>query len=244
MRRLTALTLIALAACSQPPAQQQAPAQPAATEPTASVDSAALRIATFNVSLYRAANGALAEELASGTNDQLDAVFAIIRDVDPDILVLNEVDYDEDGASVAILAERLGYAYSLALPSNTGIPTGVDLDADGRSDHPEGAREYGNDAFGYGVHPGQYAIALISKHPIDESGVRTFQQLLWKDMPGNLLPTEHYSEEAQAIFRLSSKTHADVPVEVDGETRDPQQGAVEDVDPVGGPDDQDVAPVR
>ncbi|WP_198912330.1 endonuclease/exonuclease/phosphatase family protein [Parvularcula mediterranea] len=179
-----------------------------------------LRVATFNVSLYRDEGGALLSDLQTDENPQLEAVRAIIDRVDPQILVLNEFDYEPSGETLDLFAEQLGlgYDYRLSLPSNTGVPSGADLDGDGRADHPQGSREYGNDAFGYGIHPGQYAIAILSKYPIDEEAVRTFRTLRWKDVPNNLLPTEFYSEEAQEVFRLSSKTHADVPVEVDGET--------------------------
>ncbi|MEM9838483.1 MAG: endonuclease/exonuclease/phosphatase family protein [Pseudomonadota bacterium] len=183
-------------------------------------EGAPLRVATFNVSLYRDSTGALAKDLQADTDDQLQAVRQIIRRVDPDILVLNEFDYDETGTALALFAEQLdqGYTHQLAIPSNTGVATGIDLDGDGRSDHPVGAREYGNDSFGYGIHPGQYAFAVLSRHPIDKASVRTFQTLLWKDMPGNLMPEGFYADEVQDIFRLSSKNHADIPVTIGDQT--------------------------
>lgn len=203
---------LALVACDNESSGELLPAQP---DPVSTV-----RVATFNVSLYRDAPDALVADLAEPGSEQLTALKAIIGQVDPDILVLNEFDYDGDGAALAAFAEflDLGYDHRLALPSNTGIRSGVDYDGDGQSDHPEGSREYGNDAFGYGIFPGQYAIALLSRHPIDEGAVRTFRELLWKDMPDNLLPTDYYSDAARDVFRLSSKTHADVPVEIGSET--------------------------
>jgi hypothetical protein len=52
---------------------------------------------------------------------------------------------------------------------------------------------------------------------IDRDGIRTFQQFLWKDLKGMIAPTNpdgsaYYSEEAWDVFRLSSKTFADVPI--------------------------------
>ncbi len=51
---------------------------------------------------------------------------------------------------------------------------------------------------------------------IDESAIRTFRKFRWADMPGALLPMDPESGEPwydPAIpFRLSSKTHADVPL--------------------------------
>ena len=135
----------------------------------------------------------------------------MIRLADPDVVVLNEFDHDASGAALDAFAERLGYPYRLALPSNTGVPSGRDLDGDGRSDHSPGSREYGADALGYGTHPGQYAIAVMSRLPLDEAGVRTWRELRWRDVPDGRLPRDHYGDAA-GVLRLSSKTHAVVPV--------------------------------
>jgi hypothetical protein len=56
--------------------------------------------------------------------------------------------------------------------------------------------------------------------------VRTFQTFLWKDMPAALLPddprtpepADWYSAEELEVFRLSSKSHWDVPVLIGGKT--------------------------
>ena len=175
-----------------------------------------LRVATFNVSLYRDEAGQLARDLAAWTDPQLAAVAAIIGEAAPDILVLNEVDHDADGAAVRILKQRLGYRFGLALESNTGLASGVDLDGDGRSDHAPGSREYGGDAFGYGTHEGQYGIAVLSRFPLDEGALRTWRETLWRDAPGEAPPDGFYSEAALEVLRVSSKTHAVLPVRVPG----------------------------
>lgn len=173
---------------------------------------ATLRVATFNVSLFREEPGTLAADIRAWTDPQLEAVASVIGDVVPDVLVLNEFDYEEDGAALAAFAERLGYPYRLGLPSNTGVASGRDFDKDGQSDHAPGSREYGGDAFGYGTHAGQYGIAVISKLPLEEARVRTYREMLWDDMPGNVLPADYYDAGDRSVFRLSSKTHAIVPV--------------------------------
>jgi hypothetical protein len=61
-------------------------------------------------------------------------------------------------------------------------------------------------------------MVVFSKYPIDTSGVRTFQRFLWKDMPGNLIPTPFYSPDEVDILRLSSKSHWDVPIRIGRET--------------------------
>jgi hypothetical protein len=61
-------------------------------------------------------------------------------------------------------------------------------------------------------------MVIYSKHPIDTANIPTFQHFLWKDMPGALLPTDPktgaswYSPEELDAFRLSSKSHGDVPI--------------------------------
>jgi hypothetical protein len=45
----------------------------------------------------------------------------------------------------------------------------------------------GGDALGFGDFPGQYAMVLLSRFPIDAARVRTFRKFLWRDMPGALL---------------------------------------------------------
>lgn len=126
-------------------------------------------------------------------------------------------------------------------PTNTGLASGYDLDNDGEAvteypppppTQPDGSpggqtpegRAYGNDAYGFGTFPGQYGMGLLVRpqYEIQENEVRTFQNFLWKDMPGALLPEDpetgesFYSEEELAVFRLSSKSHWDVPVRVPG----------------------------
>jgi len=69
-------------------------------------------------------------------------------------------------------------------------------------------------------------MAVYSMFPIDFDNIRTFQNFLWKDMPGALLPddpdlpgpADWYSEDELDVFRLSSKSHWDVPINVGGST--------------------------
>ncbi|WP_428406892.1 endonuclease/exonuclease/phosphatase family protein [Hyphococcus sp.] len=195
-----------------------------------------VRFATFNVYLNRPAEGGLIDDLKSADNVQAQKVAEIIQRVAPDVLLLNEFDYDEDGEALRLFkqiyldhgwngAEPAIYPYAYLAPSNTGVASGHDLDRDGVVTTEPGSRAYGGDAFGYGEFPGQYAMVLLSKYPIDEAGVKTFQTFLWKDMPGAMLPDDQataepddwYSVEAREVFRLSSKSHWDIPVIIDGE---------------------------
>lgn len=100
-------------------------------------------------------------------------------------------------------------------PVNTGVPSGFDLNRDGRAEGPE-------DALGYGFFPGQFGMLLLSRYPIYRAGVRTFQNFLWKTMPAALLPDDphsgapggYYSPAALAVLPLSSKSHWDVPIRI------------------------------
>lgn len=187
-----------------------------------------VRIATFNVALNRAQAGALAAELAGEDSPQAAAIAGIVRRVRPDILLLNEFDHDAAGAALGSFRNRwlgredgetapIDYPFAWSAPVNTGVPSGLDLDRDGRADGP-------GDALGFGDFPGQYGMAVLSRFPIDREGIRTFRNLLWKYMPGALLPEDPetgeswYDAGALAVLPLSSKSHWDVPIRI-GERR-------------------------
>lgn len=185
-----------------------------------------LRFATFNASLNRDAEGALVTDLSAPGNAQADAVAEIIQRANPDVLLINEFDYDAGGEALRLFqenylsmphddAEPVEYAYRYAAPVNTGMPSGFDLNNDG-------AVSGGDDAWGFGLFPGQYGLAVYSKYPIEQDAIRTFQNFLWADMPGALLPddpataepADFYSPDELAQFPLSSKSHWDVPIVV------------------------------
>ncbi len=181
-----------------------------------------IRIATYNASLTRNGPGLLLEDIIE-PDTQVTAAAAVIRAARPDILLLNEFDFDFDGVALAAFLDLLrqgpdgiDYPYSFAPGSNTGEPSGLDLDGDGRAHGPA-------DAFGFGEFPGRYAMALVSRLPLDTGAARSFRLMPWRDLPGALLPvradgTPFPSPEAQAVMRLSSKAHWDVPVDLPGGT--------------------------
>jgi hypothetical protein len=200
-----------------------------------------LRVATFNVSMEGGnyvdkgvtPNGhELPAALGNSDHPQISNIAEIIQRVRPDILLLNEFDYHPDPARgvepflanylrqpQAGTTEPIDYPYFYQGPVNTGVDSGMDLDRDGR------ASGTGNDAFGYGLYPGQYGMLLLSRFPIDTQRLRSFQLFLWKDMPDNLMADIRdakgelwYPEDVRAALRLSSKSHWDVPVTINGET--------------------------
>jgi thiol-disulfide isomerase/thioredoxin len=206
-----ALDCLLVAAALSSPASAQ---QPRDDQP------APVRFATFNVSLHRATAGDLIADLRGGQCKQAHAIAEIVQRVRPEVLLLNEIDFDAQGQALALLlaeyfavahgdAAPIHYAHTFLAPVNTGEPSGLDLDGDGKQDGP-------GDAFGYGAFPGQYGMAVLSQHAIARDEVRTFQKLLWRDMPDARLPADYYSEPARARLRLSSKSHWDVPLDVKG----------------------------
>lgn len=183
---------------------------------------------------------------------QMRNVAEIMQRVNADVILVNEFDYDQTGVpgststpsplgysseaarlfqdnflsagqgnAVRGLTMPVNYAYRYTPPTNTGIASGFDLDNNGSIGG-------GNDAYGFGVFPGQYGFTIYSKYEI--VGVRSFQNFLWKDMPGNLLtndPTANrlwaadgsgfYNDAEKDALRLSSKNHVDVTVRINGQ---------------------------
>ena len=212
--RFILVAAVALAALSLPAAAG------AATQP--------VRFATFNASLNRANAGQALADLSSPGNAQADAVAEIIQRVRPDVLLINEFDYEPNNALAHAFQNNylavphngtapIHFPYVFVARSNTGIPSGFDLNNNGSVGGPD-------DAFGFGFFPGQFGMAVFSRFPINHDAIRTFQFFLWKDMPGALLPNDPsipgpadwYSQAELEVFRLSSKSHWDVPVKVRG----------------------------
>jgi hypothetical protein len=192
---------------------------------TPSSDQVRVRFATFNIWELTSAKLGRVDAEGRGTTPQLRKAAEIIQRVRPDVLLVNEIDFDPaERKNAALFMERylkvpqggqppIDYAHIFFAPVNTGVPTGLDLDNDGKSDGPE-------DAFGYGKYEGQYGMALYSRFPLDRAQVRTFQKFKWMDMPGNLMPDgtggkpKWYAPLEVAVLRLSSKSHWDIPLEI------------------------------
>jgi len=193
-------------------------------------DELIVRFATFNASLNRFNAGDLATELSAPGSSQPDVIAEIIQRSRPDVLLINEFDYDAGHVALEAFqanylsvahgdAAPIQYPYRYTAPSNTGVYSGFDFDNSGAA-----GDFVPNDSFGFGFFPGQYGMAVYSMYPIDFDSVRTFQYFLWKDMPGALLPddpgtpgpADWYSPAELNVFRLSSKSHWDVPILIEG----------------------------
>lgn len=225
MRITTVLTALMVAlALACPPGTRAG--TPSAMPPP--VAPGTLRVATYNASLNRREAGALARALSTPDDVQARTIAAVLQEVRPDLLLINEFDYDgamDDDhaarapapAALAFVRGYLGVGQGgraplacptlFSAPSNTGIPTGVDLDHDGRVGG-------GNDARGFGLFPGQYGMLVCSRLALRREAVRSFRKFLWRDMPGADLPPGWYGPEALAVLPLSSKSHWDLPFEL------------------------------
>ncbi|MGB1815311.1 MAG: endonuclease/exonuclease/phosphatase family protein [Rubripirellula sp.] len=187
-------------------------------------DNQIVRIATFNVSLYGKQTGQVLARLRGGKNRQAIDLASIVQSARPDILLVNEIDYDDQGLAMNAFGDEylaigqngltaINYRYRYAIPSNTGQPSRLDLDGNGKSNDA-------NDAWGYGVYPGQYAMAVYSRFPIVETEIRTFQNYRWSQLPNALRPTfpesgkPYYTDKVWNQLRLSSKNHIDIPIRV------------------------------
>ena len=197
----------------------------------------ALRVATFNVEDVRS------EQLEDSDDPRLKQIAAILQRIRPNIVLLNEIETSQtDGPSNAekfaynYLAVSQGdglrplFVETFTPETNTGIHSGFDLDNSGSVDaaipersekQTDAQRAYGNDCYGFGTFPGQYGMALLvdRRLKIARDDIRTFREFLWKDLPGAQVPKSSdgsawYDEHEWNSFRLSSKTFADVPVEL------------------------------
>ncbi len=184
-----------------------------------------LRIATYNVSLNRPAAGKLTADLRAN-DEQARAIATVVRAVQPDLLLVNELDYSADADNAALLEQNffansnpdllggvawtMPYHYSAA--SNTGISSGMDLDNNGRTEEP-------NDCFGFGRFPGQYGMAVFSRFKIDADSAVTLQKFRWSKLPDARRPIDPNSGKPYNVdstwekMRLSSKSFWDLPIE-------------------------------
>jgi endonuclease/exonuclease/phosphatase family metal-dependent hydrolase len=187
-------------------------------------DDQTIRVATYNTSLFRDAAGQLKRDLAGGANPQVRRIAEVIQRVRPDILLVNEFDYDAAGEAAELFRTKylavgqngcdpIQFAHHFTAPVNTGRPSGRDLDHNGKTGDPA-------DAIGFGRHEGQYGMLVLSRFPIVRDRVRTFQKFLWRDMPRAMLPTDpqtvqpFYNDDDLAVLSLSSKSFWDIPITI------------------------------
>lgn len=168
-----------------------------------------LRLATWHAGLERDGPGMLLRDLAGDDDPQAAAVVRVLVALDADVLLLRGVDYDAGSAALTALQDRLaasgaGYPHRFALPPNTGVPTGLDVDGNGRTGDAR-------DAQGWGRFPGAGGMAILSRVPVDAGRARDFSAFLWADLPGAMLPPD-MPAPLRAVQRLSTTAHWEVPL--------------------------------
>lgn len=184
-----------------------------------------VRVATFNIAMGFDEAGEMAAALESGKHPRLQQVAEILQRVRPDIVLLNEFDYDPDIDAAGLFnrnylaveqgeQEAIRYGWHFRAAVNTGVDSGFDLDGDGSKGGP-------GDAWGFGRFPGQYAMLVLSRFPLDERKARSFRNFRWAQLPGALRPANadgspYYSDAAWQQLRLSSKSHWDLSIDLDG----------------------------
>lgn len=170
------------------------------------------------------------EHALTSNHKQINNIAEIIQKTNPDIILLNEFDRQDDNlATLKLFLDKyleksqqnstpIKYPYLFQGPVNTGVKSSVDFNNNGKS------AETPTDTYGFGLFPGHFGMAMLSKYPINEELIRTFQYFKWKDMPGALKPvnpsdnSNYYNDEAWQEFRLPSKSMWDIPVKVGDKT--------------------------
>lgn len=251
MRCLIKLTVpvLSLALCSLFVSATTTLSKAMALEPTTK-----LRIATFNVSMealnyvdkdsanslasHNVTGNELTQALQPSSQQknalqnslQIKNIAEIIQRINPDIILLNEFDrVDNSHKNIRTFLnqylahkqngqESVRYPYFYQGAVNTGVKINADINHDGKSNQAPA------DTHGFGYFEGHYGMVLLSKYPINEAEIRTFQHFKWRDMPNALKPIDPdtnqpwFSEQAWQALRLSSKSHWDIPVNINGKT--------------------------
>ncbi|MBI2894546.1 MAG: endonuclease/exonuclease/phosphatase family protein [Deltaproteobacteria bacterium] len=197
----------------------------------AAVEPVRVRLGQFNIREMTTA------KLLNEDDRQVRAAAEILSRFAPDILSINELQFDLEGVPEAglpgapagtlpgsacegknarRLADRLEalhpelrYPYTVVALGNSGLP----FEATGELP-PELLQR------GFGEFPGRFNVALVSRFPILHDQVRVIHDFPWRQLPGNRLA--QVEEETGIVvpddFPLFEKALVIVPVDVDGVT--------------------------
>ncbi|MBY6114181.1 endonuclease/exonuclease/phosphatase family protein [Mameliella alba] len=154
-----------------------------------------LRVATWHGDFSRKGPGLLLVELEKNAPD-----LTPILTIKPDVLLLTDFDYDAGLVALGKLRDLVRddgahYPHLFSARPNTGMPTGRDLDGDGRRGGPR-------DAQGFGWFSGQGGMAILSRHPVRLTADHT--ELPWRDTTDSLIDARDPGYDVQ---RLSSAAH-------------------------------------
>lgn len=185
-----------------------------------STEHARVNVATVDADLSDEHDGDVLASLRTGQDSTAQQLAASLQQTRPDVVVLTGIDVDAAGATLDALRSQyleqgqdggkpIDYQYSFAPQTNSGVPSGADLDGDGTVGSAD-------DALGHGDFEGQGSLAVLSRLPIDRTAVRTFSDLLWKDLPDGHFAAAGYSALAASTLPLQSTSLWDIPLDIDG----------------------------
>jgi len=161
----------------------------------------------------------LLRDISKGTDDVV-AVAKIIAHIKPDIIALQDFDFDADLRALRAFSKLVhdqGHTmpYVFAELPNSGLRTGMDMDGNGKLGEAR-------DAQGYGRFSGDGGMAIMSRFPILAEQVVSYSDVLWRDLPDANLPFENGrifpTEDVYDVQRLSTTGHWVVPIEIDEDT--------------------------
>jgi endonuclease/exonuclease/phosphatase family metal-dependent hydrolase len=182
-----------------------------------------IRFASFNIAMGLDEQGELTRRLQSGNDEGLRKVAAVIQEVRPDVLLLNEFDFEPDANQGALFLNNylqisqfgqqpVSYANIISKGVNTGVDSGLDLNNNDVMHEPQ-------DAWGFGHYPYQFGMLVLTN--LHVGGTRIFRHFKWADMPDHKQPvnpdgTPFYSADVFKQLRLSSKSHWDLELNTPG----------------------------
>lgn len=173
-----------------------------------------ISIATFNAELTRKGPGLLLRDILKEEDPQVAAFTALMRDIRPDIIALQGIDYDLEHRALTALTkvlEKVGlpYPYSFTAAPNAGQTSGLDLNGNGRLGNAD-------DAHGFGRYTSMGGMAVLSRFEIMHDAVEDYTNLLWRNLDGHIFPfvegRPFGGEDAFAAHRLSSRNHWVIPI--------------------------------
>lgn len=155
---------------------------------------------TYHTGLSRDGPALLVRDLLK---NEADADLQQIVAHKPDVVALQNVDFDHDQIAVGLIQDRLralGHDMPNAFTArpNTGIDSGFDLDKNGRLSEPR-------DMLGYGRFSGQGGMVVLSKFPVLVDQSKDLSGVLWRDqMDAGLPDGGYFSAQLLEVLPLHS----------------------------------------
>lgn len=177
------------------------------------------------------------DKLVNEDDDQVNSAVQVIARFSPDIIDINEIQYDirntptrglpgapssstyGDFGDEAQNGQRLADRVAAADPSVTYTETMMFLGNSGFYWEHDDLNSYSYVLRGWGEWKGRFATAVLSRYPILHDQVRVIADFAWEDMPGNLISRMHdeIGLDVPSGFPLFEKSLNIVPIEIHGQ---------------------------